>query len=158
MKRQGHLELKGQNQDLSTTVINHLEKIKIEIIPSVLLVECQNGFDVNVENTLHHKETTWHCKCIQASDSIFFKTKNGFCEEGKVEIVNQKYFTNVKFAVYEISPPSLQNIEKANSKFIYTGMKDNHKIVECTLERKRRTDRHQNTEKRREDRHKETKD
>ena len=156
MKHQGYLELKGENQDLTSTVIHHLEKIKFETIPSVLLVECQNGFDVNVENTLHHNETTWHCKCIKTPDSIFFKTKKGFCEEGKVEIVNQKYFTNVKFAVFKTSPPTFPLIEKVSSKFIYTRRKENHKIRECTLEMKRRPDRHQDTEKRREDRHQDT--
>ena len=55
IKIEGQLEMKlslpeGDNQDISTKVQNYLEKRKIEILPSVLLVECKSGFKVNLKS------------------------------------------------------------------------------------------------------------
>ena len=93
---QGYLKISVAKGDCQTMVTNHLNKSKIQNIPSVLIIECQSGLEVNVEELLCHQNTTWHCKCIGTPDTIFFKSKSGFCEQGKHDIVNKEHFTNVQ--------------------------------------------------------------
>mgnify|MGYP001332237277 CR=1 FL=1 len=49
-----------------------------------------NIFFVNTEKPIKHGKNVWYCKCIITSDSIFFKSKRGFCKEGEVETREKK--------------------------------------------------------------------
>ena len=148
-----------ENVDLSTCVRNVFKKRKIECLPSVLLVERKNEFCINIEENLQYENAVWHCKFIRTSLSTFFRTKEGFCEVGEVNVEKRKHFPNVLEAVFELSyKQSLQILETKKSHFIYSGMEDNHKIRDCTVARKK--ERHLDTDKRRqhnnEERHKDT--
>ena len=46
---QGHLKLSLPKGDLQTMVKNHLKERKIQNTPSVLIIECQSGFEINIE-------------------------------------------------------------------------------------------------------------